>query len=168
MHRVTSLLVSRTKQFARRDNGGTLAEMAFMVPFLAIMMAGVTEFGRFFQTYTTIAKSTRSAARYLSNHPYDATARSKATNLVVCGKLSCGTGEELVPGLTSANVCIETTGAPNPVTVSVRIPRDNAGGCGQPFVYQPIFDLGLMLHNPNFSLSLPIAPGTTMYYMLDK
>lgn len=167
MRGLTSRLISRTKDFARRDNGGTLAEMAFMVPFLAIMIAGVTEFGRFFQTYTTIAKSTRSAARYLSNHPYDATARSKATNLAVCGRLNCGPGDELVNGLTTANVCIETTGAPNPVTVTVRIPRDNAG-CGQPFVYQPIFDLGLMLHNPTFSLSLPVAPGTTMYYMLDK
>jgi Flp pilus assembly protein TadG len=160
-------LVRSVRRFGGRDNGGTLAEMAIMVPFLAIMLAGVTEFGRFFQTYTTLSKSTRTAARYLSNHPYDATARSKATNLAVCGKLICTGGDELVKNLSSANVCIETTGAPNPVTVAVSIPRTNAG-CGQPLIFQPIFDLGLMLHNPAFSLSLPVAPGTTMYYMLDN
>jgi hypothetical protein len=142
--------------------------MAFMVPFLAIMIAGVTEFGRFFQTYTTLSKSTRTAVRYLSNHPYDATSRSKATNLAVCGKLVCTGGDELVKNISAANVCIETTGPdPNPLTVRVSIPRTNTG-CGTPFIYQPIFDLGLMMHDPNFSLNLPIAPGTTMYYMLDN
>ena len=51
-----------------RDNekGGTLAELAILVPFLIIMAASVSELGRLFQTYTTLSKSTRAAARYLS------------------------------------------------------------------------------------------------------
>jgi Flp pilus assembly protein TadG len=154
-------------RFVRLDQGGTLAEMAIMVPFLAALLAGVTEFGRFFQTYTTIAKSTRSAARYLSNHPYDATSRQKATNLAVCGKLNCAGGDEVVTGFSAANVCIETTGSPNPVTVSVSVPKTNTG-CGEPFTFQPIFDLGAILHNENLSMEMPIGPSTTMYYMLDN
>ena len=141
-----------------------------MVPFLAIMLAGVTEFGRFFQTYTTMAKSTRSAARYLSNHPFNDTEKAKARNLVVCGKLTaCAGGEELLPNLTTDNICIESepVGAPLPTTVTVRIPDVAGGGCGEPFTYQPIFDLGALLHSPTYSLTVPIRPSSTMYFMLD-
>ena len=154
--------------FLKREEGGTVAELAIIVPFLAIMLAGVTEFGRLFQSYTTLAKSTRTAARYLSNHPFDASNQTKAKNLAACGKLTCGVNDTaLLPGLTPGNVCIESTGgAPNPETVTVSIPRVGAG-CGAPYTYQPVFDLGLLLHSPTFSLNLPLAPSTTMYFMLD-
>ena len=155
--------------FVFGDEGSTLAEMAIMVPFLAVMLAGVSEFGRYFQAYTTLAKSTRSAARYLSNHPFNATEQAKAKNLAVCGKLTCAGGEELLPGLSTANVCIESTGvAPVPTTVTVRIP-EAADACGaDPYIYQPIFNIGALLDNPSFSLELPIRPSTTMYFMLDN
>jgi hypothetical protein len=153
--------------FLNREEGGTVAELAIIVPFLAVMLAGVTEFGRLFQSYTTLSKSTRAAARYLSNHPFDATNQNKAKNLAACGKLTCGGNDpSLLPGLSPSNICIESTGAPNPETVSVSIPR-TAGNCGSPYTYQPIFDLGGLLHSPTFSLNLPLAPSTTMYFMLD-
>lgn len=138
-----------------------------MVPFLVIMLAGVSEFGRFFQTYTTMAKSTRSAARYLSNHPFNDAEKAKARNLVVCGKLACAGGDELLPGMSTAKVCIESTGAPNPLTVTVKIPSV-PGDCGAPYTYQPIFDLGALLQTPSFTLALPIRPSTTMYFVLDN
>lgn len=153
--------------FFNREEGGTVAELAIIVPFLAVMLAGVTEFGRLFQSYTTLAKSTRTAARYLSNHPFDAANQNKARNLAACGKLICGAGDELLPGLAPSNICIESTGSPQPVTVTVRIPRPG-GACGSPYFHQPIFDLGLLLHSPTFSLNLPLAPSTTMYYMLNN
>ena len=159
--------IGTLRLFARNDEGSTLAEMAIMVPFLAIMLAGVSEFGRFFQTYTTMAKSTRAAARYLSNHPFNDAEKAKARNLVVCGKLACAGGDELLPGMTTANVCIESTGDPHPKTVTVRIP-ESAGDCGAPYTYQPIFDLGALLHTPSFTLAKPIRPSTTMYFMLDN
>jgi hypothetical protein len=97
---------------------------------------------------------------------------------VVCGKLVCAAGDTaVVNGLTAGNVCIETNGSPKVTSVTVRIPR-TAGNCGSsgtaiggtggatPFVYQPVFNIGAMLHVPSFSLALPIAPRTTMYYML--
>ena len=153
--------------FFRREEGGTVAELAIIVPFLAVMLAGVTEFGRLFQSYTTLAKSTRTAARYLSNHPFDAANQTKAKNLAACGKMTCGANDQLLPGLVPGNVCIESTGDPQPVTVTVSIPRTGAG-CGSPYTYQPIFDLAVLLHAPTFSLNLPLAPSTTMYYMLNN
>jgi hypothetical protein len=161
--------ITKLSRFAFGDEGSTLAEMAIMVPFLAIMLAGVSEFGRYFQSYTTLAKSTRSAARYLSNHPFNDTEKGRARNHAVCGKLTCAGGEELLPGLSTANVCIESVGvAPVPTTVTVRIPETAADGCADPYIYQPLFDLGALLNTPSFSLELPIRPSTTMYFMLDN
>ena len=161
--------INKLSRFVFGDEGSTLAEMAFMVPFLAIMLANVSEFGRFFQTQATLAKATRAGARYLSNHPFNDDEKAKARNLVVCGKLTCAGGEELLPGLTTANVCIESTGTPVPTTITVRIPATD-GDCGDsdPYYYQPIFDLAALLHTPAFSLELPIRPSTTMYFMLDN
>lgn len=150
--------------------GGTVAELALIVPFLAVMVAGVTEFGRFFQTYTTLAKATRASARYLSNQtsPYSLDDMDKATSLVVCGKLTCAGGDELVTGMTAGKVCIEDE--PDiPETVRVSIPRETqncSNGVGkEPHTFQPIFDIGALLHN-DFSMALlPISPSTTMYYV---
>lgn len=153
--------------FARNESGGTLAELAILVPLLAVMLAAVSEFGRFFQTYTTLSKATRSATRYLSNHPFTTDEQDKAKNLVVCGKLTaCASNERLVPAIGTTNVCIETTGSPKIATVTVRIPR-TADGCGAPLNYQPIFDIGALLHT-SFNLRVPLAPSTTMRYLLES
>jgi Flp pilus assembly pilin Flp len=155
----------RLRRFVKKDSGGTLAELAILVPFLAIMLAGVSEIGRFFQTYTTLSKATRTAARYLSNHPFTAAEQDRAKNLVVCGKLtSCAANDRLVVGIETTNVCIETTGTPTE-TVTVRIPRTSAG-CGAPYMHRPIFDISALLHN-SITLALPINPSTTMYHKSD-
>jgi Flp pilus assembly protein TadG len=166
-------------QWLRREDGGALAELAILVPFLAVMLAGVCEFGRYFQHYTTLSKATRTASRYLSNHELNATEITRAKNLMVCGKLACtGSDRKIVSGFSAANICIETTteSPTSPVvqTVTVKVPR-TAEDCspmagttaGTPFVYTPIFNIGALLNNPTLSLALPIAPGTTMYYMID-
>jgi hypothetical protein len=157
--------IRRLGRFFKNDSGGTLAELAILVPFLAVMLAAVTEVGRFFQTYTTVAKATRTAARYMSNHSYIPAEQEKAKNLVVCGKLTaCAENERLVPGLETANVCIEATGNPTEI-VTVRIPR-TGGGCGAPLTYQPIFDIGALLNN-SFSMEFPISPSTSMWHRAD-
>lgn len=168
----------RVREWLRREDGGALAELAILVPFLAVMLAGVAEFGRYFQDYTTLAKATRTASRYLSNHQLNSTEFTRAQNLVVCGKLTCGvTDPSLVTGFTSSHVCIETVGSPKVTSVTVRIPR-TSGNCGTTatavggtggatvYTYNPVFDIGALLHT-SLSLELPIAPSTTMYYMID-
>ena len=163
-------MIEKLRKLIRCENGGALAELAIMVPFLVLMLAAVSEIGRYFQTYTTLAKGTRASARYLSNHSLNALEIGRATSLVVCGKLSCTGGDELVKGVgggsafSANNVCIEATTN----TVTVRIARTNncvpvAGAPpGTPYNYQPIFNLGALLHHP-FTMALPISPRTTMF-----
>lgn len=165
MIRVKLKTIHPLRRFFRNDRGGTIAELAILIPFLAVMLAAVTEVGRFFQTYTAVSKATRTAARYLSNHPFTVDEQNKAKNLVACGKVTaCAESELLVPGLTAANVCIESTGSPVIETVTVRIPRE--GDCGAAVTYKPIFDIGALLHN-SFSMEFPISPSTTMWHKSD-
>jgi len=163
------------RRFLHREDGGALAELAILVPFLVIMLAAVSEVGRFFQQYSTLAKATRTAARYLSNHKLDATEVGRAQSLVVCGKLACGGSDRsLLPGLTAGNVCIESVGSPKVTSVTVKIPR-NGADCtpmagtvaGAPYTFSPIFKVDVLLNNSSLSLALPLAPSTTMYYMID-
>jgi Flp pilus assembly protein TadG len=158
----------------RREDGGALAELAILVPFLALMLAAVSEFGRFFQQYTTLSKATRTASRYLSNHKLDATEIGRAQSLVVCGKLACAGDRTLLPNLSVSNVCIESTGSPKVTSVTVKIPKTGAdcspmaGTSGAtPYTYSPIFNIGALLNQPGFTLALPLYPSTTMYYMID-
>jgi hypothetical protein len=163
------------KKFFRREDGGALAELAILIPFLALMLAAVCEIGRFFQNYTTLSKATRTASRYLSNHALNHVEITRANDLAYCGKLVCGVGDQpIVNGLLRTNICIETTGSPKVTTVTVRIPRDTspcnptAGASpATPYVFKPIFDIGALLDNPAISMAVPIAPSTTMYYMID-
>lgn len=153
------------RRFVGNDRGGTLAELAILIPFLAVMLAAVTEVGRLFQTYTTLSKATRTAARYLSNHPITTAEKDKAKNLVVCGKVTaCAANDRLVKGIETTHVCIETAGSPSIETVTVRIPRNVDEGCGTPYLYQPIFNIGALLQQDTFSLALPLSPGTTMWH----
>ena len=170
-----TLIAKKLLGLVRSESGGALAELAIMVPFLVLMLAAVSEVGRYYQNYNTLAKATRNAARYLSNHQLDATEQARAANLVVCGKLACGAGDApLVTGISSGNVCLETTGSPKVTSVTVKIPYAAAdcnpmtgATAATPYTYTPIFDIGALLNVPSFTMALPIAPSTTMYYMID-
>lgn len=164
-------IINNLRHLVRNESGGTLAELAILVPFLVVMLAAVSELGRFFQTYSTLAKSTRTAARYLSNHQFNNLEKGRARNLVVCGKLACAGGDELVTGLSTANVCIQTTLTPQATveTVTVSIPRQETLACEDGDAtwlrYRPIFDIGALLNDNDFSLVFPLAPSTTMRYI---
>ena len=160
-----SAIFQKLRRFIKHDKGAALAELAILVPFLILLVAAVAEFGRFFQKYTTLSKATRTAARYLSNHPFP-DSQDEATNLVVCGKLTCAGGDELMTGLSAANVCIQSAGVGKIESVTVSIPRAGGGGCGAPLNYNPIFNIGALL-NTGFTFTPAIAPSTTMYYMVE-
>ena len=172
---MNNIIVKRLRTLIRCERGGALAELAIMVPFLAVMLAIVTEVGRYYQTYTTLAKSTRSSARYLSNHSLTNAEVGRAVSLVVCGKLSCAGGDELVkgvgtgPAIAAANVCIERNTINS--TITVRIPRTNdcvpvtgvGAPAGTPYTYQTLFNIGTLMGIPSFNFGLPISPRTTMF-----
>ena len=150
----------RVRNLANNEKGGTIAELAILLPFLIVMVGAVAELGRFFQTYSTLSKSTRAAARYLSRVAYDAQSETRAKNITVCGKLDCTGVNPVASGLTPTNVAVNVEfppgGAGNPITVTVSI---------QNYTFQPLFNLGALLGNNTFSLALPIRSSTTMYYM---
>ena len=166
------LAIGKSHRLLRNETGGALAEFAILVPFLVVMLAAVSEVGRFYQTYTTLSKSTRAAARYLSSHQFNDLEKGRAKNLVVCGKLTCADGDELVPGLSVNNVCIETTltASLTVETVTVSIPRQetvtcDAGEAATWLRHRPIFDMGALLNNDSFTLRYPFNPSTTMRYI---
>lgn len=149
----------KADRFVRSEKGGTLAELAILVPFLVVMMAAVTELGRLFQTYTSLSKSTRAAARYLSNNAYDDAQIAAAKNIAVCGQRSCAGVEPVVANLSVDNIVV-TPEFPegevgNPITVSISVTNYN---------FQPLFNLGALIGNNRF-MNLPATASTTMYYM---
>jgi Flp pilus assembly protein TadG len=151
---------ARGNRFARNEKGGTIAELAILIPFLIMMIAAVSELGRLFQTYTTLAKSTRAAARYLSNNAYDNANIAKAKNIAVCGKTDCTDVEPVVKDLTTDNVVVTPEfqaggGGGNPITVKLSITNYN---------FQPLFNVAALLNSDRFA-NLPIGSSTTMYYM---
>ncbi|HKR10748.1 MAG TPA: TadE/TadG family type IV pilus assembly protein [Pyrinomonadaceae bacterium] len=154
----------RARHLAENESGGTLAELAILLPFLIVMVGAVAELGRFFQTYATLSKSTRASARYLSKVAYEENDTTKnltsAKNVAVCGKTDCTGQAAVAAGLTTANIDITPEFAPggegNPITVTVKVVNYN---------FQPLFNLGALLGSNTFSLALPIKPSTTMYYM---
>ena len=153
-------ITRRARHLAENETGGTLAELAILLPFLIVMVGAVAELGRYFQAYSTLSKSTRASARYLSRVAFDEQSETRAKNVAVCGKIDCTGVNPVVAGLTPTNINVVTEFAPggagNPITVTVSI---------QNYTFQPLFNLGALLGNNTFSLALPIRPSTTMYYM---
>lgn len=100
------------------QRGVAAVELALLaVPLLALALGGA-EFGRALQTFNTLDKSVRDAARHLSQHgPGDPSVAQEARCLAAHGNPSC-TGDPVVPGLTAsavrvcdANLCPDTHAA---------------------------------------------------------
>ena len=144
----------RLRRLFRSEAGTQMAELAIVLPVILVLFGAAAEFGRFFYTYATLAKATRSAARYLtaSNRTTDADAQ----HLVVYGTTDDGAVEPILPGLEATHVEIVREGPagfPEKVTVGISGYR-----------YRPIFDLGKLMGN-GFTLNIDVKPSTTMRYM---
>jgi Flp pilus assembly protein TadG len=149
----TFTLFRLTRRLRRDERGTQLVELALVAPLMLMLVGATAEFGRFFDTYTTLSKATRAGARYqISQVP--GTNFTLTNNLVVYGN-TAGTGSPVATGLTTANVSVvENKNAGGAVqTVSVSI-----SGYG----YQPIFDLGKLTKNASLSLAVNVAPSSTM------
>ncbi len=156
----------RLGRFCRSERGTQLVELALVLPILMALFAATAEFGRYFHSYSTLAKATRAGARFLATTPVkaggaNAAEDAKARRLVVYGDANAADGTRpLLPGLSVGNVEIQRSGnVPSvPDTVTVRIVGYN---------YAPLFNLG------NFSKGLkwaavPLKPSTTMRYLLTQ
>ncbi len=158
-----SIFLRKLNAFKRDDRGLQLVELAIAVPILVLLFAVAAEFGRYFQEYTTLAKGSRVAVRYLATSCVDGSDDAAAKNLVVYGNMA-GTGSAIVNGLQTTNVTIErrngagamTTGFP--ATITVKITN---------FKHTPLFNLGQLMGN-SLSLNIDLKPSVTMRYLLTQ
>lgn len=153
------------RRLGRNETGGTIAELAILLPFLILMVAAVAELGRYFQTYSTLAKSTRSSARYLSKVAYDPPEGPHVTaakNIAYCGRIDCTGLDPVVSNLELDDIELTPEYLPggegNPITITVSITD---------YTFAPLFDIGALLHN-SFTMALPVKPSTTMHYLLTE
>jgi Flp pilus assembly protein TadG len=157
-------------RFWRSERGTQLVELAIVLPILMALFAATAEFGRYFYSYSTVAKATRSGARFLTTVPVktvgagggvNANEDMKAKRLVVYGDANASDGTKpLVPGLSVSNVEIVRNGpVPTvPDTVTVRIVGYN---------YTPLINLGNFANALKWT-AVPIKPATTMRYLLTQ
>lgn len=147
-------------RFRRDEQGVQLLEIAIVIPILLVMFAAVAEFGRYFYEYTTLAKGSRIGARYLASKSVTSSTNYQAIakNLIVYGN-TAGTGSPILYGLTTDNVSVTyaggTSGLPETVTVSIT-----------GYEHDPLFDLGGLLNNDDFSLAIEVKPSVTMRFLL--
>lgn len=157
------MLLNKITRFKRDDRGLQLVELAIVLPIMILLFAAVAEFGRYFQAYTTLAKGSRVAARYLATACTNGADDPAAKNLVVYGNLA-GTGDPIVNGLAVSNVAVVrrdaggavTTGFPTTVTIEIT-----------DFQHTPIFDLGKLM-NSSMTMDIDIKPSVTMRYLLTQ
>lgn len=158
------VLLRKITSFRRDDRGLQLVELAIVLPVFILLFAAVAEFGRYFYEYTTLAKGSRGAVRYLATARTNGCDDTAAKNLVVYGNLA-GTGSPIVTGLAPGNVEItRRNAAGNPVsggipsTVTIRVAN---------FKHSPLFDLS-KLTKSSLSLAIDVKPSVTMRYLLTQ
>jgi len=142
---------------SQAQRGVAVVEFALVIIPLLLIVAGIVEFGRAFWYYDALSKSTRDAARYVSNTRVSTTvgvndtvkdnAKTMMVNAVNAAK---------VPSFTSAYVNVVCAPAdcitPNYVTVSV-VNYPVTLGAWIPIVFY------------TGNVDLKLSPATTMRYM---
>ena len=112
------------RSLIRNQTGAAGAEMALMVPMLIILMFGSFEMGHFFWSEHKVVKAVRDGSRFAARQPFtkfsctqsgillgdgtnnaDTTLITQIKNLTRTGNIA-GTGTEIVPGWTNAQVTI--------------------------------------------------------------
>jgi Flp pilus assembly protein TadG len=138
--------------------GAAVVEFAFVLTLMLLITAGIFEFGRAFQYYDALAKSTRDGARYMSTAP-KATISSAGVNAAKALVVAEANAANVAPALTNAEVVVTCTPAacadgtaPQNVEVSISGYSITIGGV-MPFVSGTSFT------------GVTLAPHTTMRYM---
>lgn len=150
----------KARRFVKNERGVQLVELAIVLPIFVLLFAAVAEFGRYFYAYTTTAKSSRAAVRYLATAAVNNTEDNKARNIVVYGN-PAGTGSPLIEGLTPAHVLITRQGGVPVLPQTVKVEVNG-------FKHQPIFDLGKLTNIQQLSLNIDVKPSVTMRYLLTQ
>jgi Flp pilus assembly protein TadG len=148
--------VRQLRELGRNERGIQLVELAIVLPIFLLLFAATAEFGRFFYEYSTLAKSTRAGTRYLISAPTNGSKDANAKNLVIYGNQT-GSGNPVLPDIRTGNVTITRRSlGSGSQTVTVEIVG---------YKYQPLFDLGKMLNQPQLSLNIDVKPSLTMLHL---
>lgn len=128
--------MQRHGNHADQMRGVAAVEFAIVLIPLLILVSGVAEYGRAIYQFDALTKSTRSAARYLSQFSPDDLAYpiDEAKCLAVYGNLSC-TGSTLAAGLAPSMVTVCDrlhTSNCNDVIYGTVSTYDNSSGTGPP------------------------------------
>ena len=153
-------LLRKTCFLTRNDSGVQLVELAIVLPVLLMLFGAAAEFGRYFYEYTTLAKASRVAARYLVTARTDGTDDAAAKKLVVYGNVA-GTGAPIMSGLDVANVQITRTPANTCVPTTVKVEIIN-------FSHTSILKLDKLTKNTSASLDIAVKPSVTMRYLVSQ
>jgi TadE-like protein len=148
------------QRLRKSERGVQLVETAIVLPIFLILFAATAEFGRYFYEYTTLAKSARVGARYLSTAGVTGTDDATAKNIVVYGN-PAGTGSPILPGLQTSHIVITRSGGIPILPQTVRV--DVVG-----YQHQPIFDLGKLINSAGLSMNIDVKPSVTMRYLLTQ
>ena len=169
------------KKLVRREKGNATVELAIVFPILLLFFVATAELGRLFYTYTTLAKATKTGARFLSNardltsdNASDVTAvKLKAQSLVVCGYESC-TGNQ--PDGTAKKPIVDGLSMSNPASnVSVTMFTQNEGTATVTYVTvqitgytypRGVFTLSGVTGAADSVIYRALTPRTTLRYLL--
>ena len=178
---VCAPLKQQVSHLVRREKGGATVELAIVFPILLLLFVATAELGRLFYTYTSLAKATKTGARYLSTSK-DLTstdvntvnaAKRIAAGLVVCGYETC-TGNQpdgspkkpIVDGLnmtTPANNVLVTVTTRTEGTAIIRYVTVQITGYTYP---RGVFTLSGVTGAADSVIYRALTPTTTMRYML--
>ncbi|SFP30446.1 TadE/TadG family type IV pilus assembly protein [Pseudomonas borbori] len=141
------------------QRGVAMVEFAIALPLLLLLLLAIGEFGRMLYHYNNLLQANRDAVRYLAGHSWnttlgrvviDTTLTTRTKNLAVYGVPVAQPGNEVVPGLTTANVTVSTIGTEH-VQVSIN------------YVFQPVIggSLPALIGNA-IPLNIPLVATTVM------
>jgi len=124
------------------QRGIAMVEFAIALPLLLLLLLGIGEFGRMLFQYNSLLQASRDAGRFVAGKAWNATLGqielsstllSQTKNVAVYGVPANPNGyAAVVPGLTTADVQVSTSGAEH-VEVSITYtfcPVIGSGSCG--------------------------------------
>lgn len=141
------------------QRGVAMVEFAIALPLLLLLLLGIAEVGRMLYQYNNLLQANRDAVRYLAGKAWDSNLgqveidpvlEALTKNLAVYGVPVPQPGNEVVPGLSTANVTVSTVGSEH-VQVSIN------------YVFQPVIGNGLpALVGDAIPLNIPLVATTVM------
>jgi Flp pilus assembly protein TadG len=155
----------------KKQQGAAAVELAIVLVFLLLVMAGIVEFGRAFWYYDALTKATRDGARMLSVADKATFASGSFVSDAKARVVQSANKASLKPALTAAHVtvtcmdasfgeigCGSGTGAPSNIRVAITGYTINIGGM-IPFL-SPVGGSSAKVYS-----NRQLAPQTTMRFM---